>query len=49
MKEKISYERLHYGAVADAPQTETIYGKTCQILSPALRVKNSKCISYFTP
>ena len=28
MKEKISYKRRDYEAVADAPQSKTIYGKT---------------------
>ena len=38
MKEKISYERRNYEAVADAPQSKTIYGKTFQILSPGVKV-----------
>ena len=33
MKEKVAYERRDYEAVADAPQSKTIYGKTPKILS----------------
>ena len=37
MKEKISYKRRDYEAVADAPQSKTIQEKRSQILSPAVK------------
>ena len=37
MKEKISYKRRDYEAVADAPQLKTILGKTSQILRPFVK------------
>ena len=37
MKEKVSYYRRDYEAVANAPQSKTILGKTSQILSPGVK------------
>ena len=38
MKEKKSYERRnYYKAVTDAPQSETIWGKTSQMLSSGIK------------
>ena len=37
MKETIFYERRDYEAVADAPQSKTIYGKTSQVLGPVVK------------
>ena len=37
MKEKISYERRNYEAVADAPVPKIILGKTSQILNPGVK------------
>ena len=37
MKEKFYYEHREYEAVADAPQSKTILGKTFQILSPSIK------------
>ena len=37
MKEKISYERRDYEAVADAPQSKTIQRENSQILSPTVK------------
>ena len=37
MKEKVSYERRDYEAVADAPVSKAIQGKTSQILNPGAK------------
>ena len=37
MKEEISYKRCDYEAVADAPQSKTVWPKTSQILSPSVK------------
>ena len=33
----MSYERCNYEAVADAPQSKTIFGKTFQIINPPVK------------